>query len=116
VDLGSFSVGDLLVGIHAMVAEATGTPQLALTKSEGEKLGGAIQDVAKQYNHVINPKTAAWIQLCIVCGAVYGTRIASIRMDAKTARRRKLEVVPKTNGFPQPDFTPPVPDTRPGDM
>jgi hypothetical protein len=111
VGLGSFNIGGLLCGIHAMAAQILKTPELELDKDEGQKLGDAVQEVAKQYNHVINPKTAAWIQLCVVSGGIYGIRIAAIRI--RETRERKIKVVP-LNGFPESKFTAPVPPERDG--
>lgn len=118
--LGSLSFGDLLYGIHGFLAELTKTPELAVEKPEAEKLGSAMQDVAKCYGHAIDPRVAAWIQLGMVASAVYGTRIAAIRMrkraQAREARLKVTSISSGVNGHPQPDaqpepaYVPPIPE------
>lgn len=95
-------IADMLMGIHAMGASILKTPEIALEKPEATQLGKSLQDLAAAYDHVVNPKTAAWIQLCIVTGAIYGPRVAAIRMREKTERDlRKIKLTEHTtNGAP----------------
>lgn len=123
VSLGSFSIGDLLLGIHAMLASATHTPELELDAKSGEhdKLGKAITDVAAQYGHQVNPKVAAWMNLMIVSGAIYGTRYAAISMRMKMGRdMQRLKVTAindhAANGAPKPPVQPLTPDFESGGL
>lgn len=93
-----------------MGAQILKTPELEITKDEAKQLSDGVQAVAREYNHVINPKTAAWIQLCVACGAVYGTRIVAIRMREKAERRNKVVQMPT----PAPEIVPPEPVERNG--
>lgn len=112
-----------------MLAGMTRTPELKLGElpdgtKESEKLGKAISDLSKCYGHVIDPKVAAWLQLGMVCSAVYGTRIAAIRMRLKNeAREKRLKVTSISEGVngapkvPQETVTaPPMPIERDGLM
>lgn len=115
VRLDSFSIEGLLIGIHQMGAAMLKTPELEISKDEAKQLADAVQAVAKEYNHVINPKTAAWIQLCIACGGIYGTRIVAIRMREKQTRNKpKAIVVEWPNKKPEPEIVPPDPIERDG--
>lgn len=123
VSLGSFSVGDLLLGIHSILAAATKTPELELDKKSGEhtRLGDAMQGVAAQYGHQINPKVAAWFNLGIVAAGVYGTRFAAIKMRLDMEERgRRLKVASissgHTNGHAAQPIQPPVPETDNGGL
>lgn len=111
VRLDSFSIEGLLIGIHQMGAAMLKTPELEISKDEAKQLSDAVQAVAKEYNHVINPKTAAWIQLCVACGAVYGARIVAVRMREKQAKKAKVHVMPAT---PPIEYVQPEPIERDG--
>lgn len=113
VRLDSFSIEGLLIGIHQMGAAMLKTPELEISKEEAKQLSDAVQAVAKEYNHVINPKTAAWIQLCIACGGIYGTRIVAIRMREKSANKSKVHVMQAT---PEPAYVEPEPIDRPAEI
>lgn len=113
VRLDSFSIEGLLIGIHQMGAAMLKTPELEISKDEAKQLSDAAQAVAKEYNHVINPKTAAWIQLCVACGTVYGTRIVAIRMREKHSKKKPIVVMDKpVDTQMYPEFTPPDPIER----
>lgn len=116
-----------------MLASATHTPELALDskpdksgKGEHDRLGEAITTVAAQYGHVVDPKVAAWMNLMIVCGAVYGTRYAAISMRLKMeSDNRRLKVTAindhvgfdaQSNGAPKPPMQPLTPDFESGGL
>jgi hypothetical protein len=79
-----------------MLAASTKIPELELEREEATKLGDAVTDLAACYNHVIDPKVAAWIQLGIVGAAIYGPRVVAIRMREKMEanRTRVVEMKP----------------------
>jgi ribosomal protein S26 len=112
VRLESFSIEGLLIGIHQMGAAMLKTPELEITEKEAKQLSEAAQAVAREYNHVINPKTAAWIQLCVACGTVYGTRIVAIRMREKQTKKKPIAVTPN----PEPQYVDPDPIERPASI
>lgn len=111
VALNNISVAGLLLGIHSMAARILDEPIWKIEKTEAEELSTAIQGVAKEYGHVVNPKTAAWIQLGVTCGAVYGTRIAAISMT-----KPKSVIKSPTNGAPSPVYEMPNPVVPRGDL
>lgn len=94
-----------------MLAQATNTPELKISKEEAKMLGDAVKDLGSVYGHTVNPKVAAWIQLSIVCGTVYGTRIAAMQMNAATKRKKgTLHTMPPPEPAAPPAPTPPTPD------
>jgi hypothetical protein len=68
-----------------MLASSLSTPELELTEDEAHKVAVASANVAEHYSVSLDPKTAAWIQLGMVCGSVYGSRIVAIYV------RRQME-------------------------
>jgi hypothetical protein len=59
------------------------TPELALDDGESKALADAAQKVAAHYDHSMDPKTLAWVNLAMVAGGIYGTRIFAIRARLK---------------------------------
>jgi hypothetical protein len=83
----------ILVSLHFMGAAILKTPELQLSEDEGKKLGAAIARVNAEYGNIIlPPKTAAWINLMMVGGAIYGPRAIAIRNNG---RKRKSEQQPQ---------------------
>ncbi len=109
VDVSSFSFGDLLVGIHGFLAGMTGVEQLEISKDEGAKQGEALQTLAKEYGHQVNPKVAAWINLGVVCAGIYGPRYGAWKLE-QHAKRVEAATPKKTEPEPEPIYAP-MPDT-----
>jgi hypothetical protein len=72
------------------------TPELELDEGEATKIADAVANVAAQYEHKLNPKVMAWLNLAMVSGGIYGTRIFAIRA------RIVAEVASKSAPKPQP--------------
>ena len=69
------------------------TPELELTEEESAKLASAIAHVNELYGGVVLPeKAAAWINLIMVAGTIYGPRIIVIQSKGK----RKPEAEPRS--------------------
>lgn len=66
----------LLFGIHSALATGFKQPVWLISETESQTLAEAIQNVADQYDIVIDPKTEAWLQLGMALSGVYGPRIA----------------------------------------
>lgn len=71
-----------------MLAGVTKTAELALSEAEANSLALALSTVNSFYNVAVAEKTLAWINLAMVAGGVYGSRIVAIRMN-RTARRAR---------------------------
>jgi hypothetical protein len=109
----------LLLSVHAMGAMILQTPELALDPSEAKQLSEAIQQVSQFYPVGLSPKTLAWINLSMVAGGLYGTRIVAIYNRTKTNAKPRLQntvrempiqqgpAQNRTNGAPQTPLTNP---------
>lgn len=89
-----------------MAAAAFQTPELALSPDESKAMAAAVAEVSSHYNHAINPKLMAWVNLLMVAGGVYGTRALAIRARLKTQEKAKgpqrvAAAEPKPNGAPR---------------
>jgi hypothetical protein len=82
------------LSVHALLAGIAKTPELALDPGEGKLLAQGMIDVAKFYPVVVDPKTLAWINLSMIAGTVYGTRIFAI---AAKQSAKKNEGLPPDN-------------------
>jgi len=76
------------------------TPELVLAPAEAKALADATAAVAAHYDALIDPKTAAWLNLVLVAGGIYGTRAMAVwgRKKQTEARRGPSPVAE----FPQP--------------
>lgn len=81
-------VEKILFSIHTVMAAMSGVPELNLDEQEAKDVAKAVQAVGEHYKIILDPKTAAWLELGRVCGVVYGPRAVSIwvrmQMQAKT--------------------------------
>ena len=76
VDLSSIT--GLFVGLHLVLAQTTGTPEIAITDEEGEQFMSAAQKVMRHYNVQTTQKTFDWVALMGVSETIYGTRLYAI--------------------------------------
>jgi hypothetical protein len=75
-----------LLTIHFAAAKFCECPELQLANEEAATLAVAIQKVNEQYNATMSPKVLAWMQLAMVSGSIYGTRIYAIRARTLAAQ------------------------------
>jgi hypothetical protein len=117
----------MFVGVHAMLAMQTKTPELAIEPVEAASFMKAAQNVLRHYSVQTTQKTLDWIAFLGVAGGMYGTRAFAIsaRLAAERATkgdgkvmqfRRPVRVVPETEPASQPggqvapmDYVPSVP-------
>lgn len=66
-----------------MLAGMTKTPELALAQPECAELAKALDTVNGFYNVEVAEKTVAWLNLAMVAGVIYGTRVVAIRERRK---------------------------------
>lgn len=74
-----------------MLASLTKVDEFKLDKEEAKELGDAIARVNSEFGGiVVSPKTAACVNLVMVGGAVYGTRLIAYnqRLKNESAARR----------------------------
>ena len=83
----------ILLSLHAMASGFLEVPELALDPDEAKLMADAAAQVAAHYNHVMNPKVLAWANLAMVCGGVYGTRYAAVRMRLKAEAANRAALV-----------------------
>lgn len=79
-----------LVGIHALLAVSTKTPELALEPDESKPLAQAVAEVAKHYDIPgLDAKTVAWMGLIMVAGKIYVPRAVLISQRLEQERKEK---------------------------
>jgi len=77
------------------------TPELELTEEESAKLAGAIAHVNELYGGVVLPeKAAAWINLIMVAGTIYGPRIIVINAKGKSKKEADKPPVIEVESWP----------------
>lgn len=62
-------------------------PALALSGDEANALAEAIITLEKQYPTQIDPRAMAWLNLAMVGGMIYGTRLMALRLQNRGARQ-----------------------------
>jgi len=55
------------------------TPELELADAEAKGLADAVAKVSALYDTKMNPRVLAWMNLAMVAGGIYGTRVWAIR-------------------------------------
>ncbi len=76
----------MLVGVHAVLAMQTKTPELAITEQEGKDFTKAAQNVLRHYSVQTTQKTLDWVAFLGVTAGMYGTRAFAI--SARHAQER----------------------------
>ena len=67
-----------------MGAVILSSPELEITKEEAKTVGEAAADVASYYSDIeVNAKAAAWFNLALALGSVYGTRLVVVARKGK---------------------------------
>lgn len=80
----------LLLSIHMMAAAFTKIPELILEEEEANKLGQAMNRVNELYGGMVIPeKWAAWGNLAITAGAIYGPRFVAHNLNAKNEKAKQ---------------------------
>ena len=84
-------MGKQLVGLHIMIAQISGMPEMAIAEQEGALLAQSIVNVADQYDLAIDGKTGAALQLAMTAAMIYGPRALAIRARARAATQNVPE-------------------------
>lgn len=98
--------------MHTMVAGFADIPEIEISKDESALMAEAIAEVASHYNATLDPKAMAWFGFAGAMGAVYGPRVAAIRLRKAMEKSGgkntgnlsviKTNTGPLVNGFPLP--------------
>lgn len=88
----------MFVGLHALLADRTNVPQIAITEDEGARFMGAAQNVLRHYSVETTQKTLDWIAFAGVGAGIYMPRLAAIGIE----RRNRASV----NERPAPSSRP----------
>lgn len=81
-------VEKILFSIHSVGAALLSIPELELEEAEAKKLAKSISAVNDQYKLTLDPKKAAWVDLCTAASTIYGPRAISLYL-------RKMNEKPK---------------------
>lgn len=89
------SLEGILLNIHTTLAALTRTPEFALEEHEAEQLARSLAQVSRHYNvPAVAPYIMDHVNLAIALVAIYGPRIAAVKI--RTAR--ETEPKPATEG------------------
>lgn len=108
----------VIFSVHAAIAGATSNPIWEISDGESKSLAVAILEIEKQYPTKIDPRALAWMNLAGVLGAVYGTRLFAMRMEA-SARKRGASPPPAgvtAQPYQHQSAPPPGPGIHPADV
>lgn len=85
------AVEGVLFSIHGMLAASLSLPDLAISEAEANNLAKAVVEVQRHYpNSVFSPKVAAWLNLGMIAGAMYGPRVYNIRATLRQRNARPI--------------------------
>lgn len=91
----------MFVGIHALLAERTQIPELAMSEDEGKDFMSRVQNVMRHYSIETTQKSIDFAALIGCASAIYGSRFMAysfrVRMEKETKNERPENVV----HFPQ---------------
>jgi hypothetical protein len=86
-----------------MLAGMLDAPEFVINEAQAKEMAKAIDGVAGEYIHAVDPKAMAWVNLTIVCSGIYGG--AYMRMSARkrqekaNAKRGNVSLMPnQSNG------------------
>lgn len=85
-------VEKILFSIHAVAAATFKIPELEITEDEAKRVSKAVAGVSDHYKVMLDPKTAAWIDLGREICVVYGTRAVSIYVRVKAEKHMPAKV------------------------
>lgn len=83
------SLTTVLAIVHAGLASATKTPELALDDDDAGALAKAAANVLIEFDIQPNPKVQAVVGLVMTAGAVYGPKVYMIRERKREAKESK---------------------------
>jgi hypothetical protein len=81
----------MFVGMHAMLATLTQTPELELSEDEGKNFTTCAQNVMRHYSVTATQKTLDWVAFFGCCMMIYGPRVAAISFRKASEKQPKQE-------------------------
>lgn len=83
--------GETVAGLNHVLAALMKMPELAISLEEGNALAESINTVCKEYNLIVDSKTAALIGLVTTAGMIYVPRFGAAINRIKTERIKQAE-------------------------
>ena len=68
------TMASVLAVLHSTIFSLVGAAHLDLSADENLALATALDNLADEYEVTVDSKTAAWLNLAMVAGSIYGTR------------------------------------------
>lgn len=83
----------MLFTIHMVMAKMVKSELMQITKEESEELSAAITRVTQLYDiRLLDEKTWAFINLALVMGNIYGTRLMVVSLETKRAKNNVVDM------------------------
>ena len=83
--------GETVAGLNHVLAALMKMPELAISLEEGNALAESINTVCKEYNLIVDSKTAALIGLVTTAGMIYVPRFGAAIKRIKSERMKQTE-------------------------
>jgi len=90
----------MFVGLHALLAERTQTPELVLSEEEGDQFMKSAQKVMRHYSVETTQKTLDFIAFFGTVASIYGTRIAAIGIRKRGEQQERNNPIQDNVIFP----------------
>jgi hypothetical protein len=87
-------MGKQLCGLHLMVAQITGLPEMCISEQESVLLAQSVVNVADEYGLSLDGKTGAALQLFLTGAMIYGPRALAVRGRMMKARQDAQSTMP----------------------
>ena len=87
--LGLTHLATLLASLHIGLAVALDAPELALTPDQADALANATADVLACYDVGMSAKNAAWLNLAMTAGGIYGGKLIALSARKRAHRQRQ---------------------------
>jgi hypothetical protein len=69
-----------LINVHALLAGMTSIPEIAIEREQAEILATAATEVMALYDFGMSQEQQAWVNLMMVAGSIYGTKVFAYKM------------------------------------
>ena len=83
------TMASVLAVLHSTIFSLVGAADLDLSADENLALATALDNLADEYEVTVDSKTAAWLNLAMVAGSIYGTRAFMIYQLNQVAKNEQ---------------------------